>query len=388
MRFSGHTNEWQTKRIDTLFEFVPNNSISRDGLNYDGGVWKNIHYGDILTVFPTVLDIRDVHVPYISSPTFSSQSSLSTGDVVIADTAEDYTAGKALEVGISEGIKVVPGLHTIACHPKVSFAPGFLGYYLNSSAYKERLRPLIQGIKVYSISKSSLATTSISFPSHDEQYKIGLFLSIIDRRIAIQNKIIEELKTLELSLIDEVFSGVQNATVGEFAYEVSERNRDEAVESVYSVSNKSGFVPQNEQFEDKEVASTNKSNYKVVRSKTFAYNPARINVGSIGYFEGDEPVIISPMYVCFRVRGIEEGLLKQFFLSNAFYRQMQSRLEGSVRQCLTFDGMRTIKIHVPNRSDMKLLNLADLFRKKKEKESRILEKFLAQKSALLLQMFI
>ena len=194
LRFSGYTNEWQTKRIDTLFEFVPNNSISRDGLNYDGGVWKNIHYGDILTVFPTVLDIRDGHVPYISSPTFSSQSSLSTGDVVIADTAEDYTAGKALEVVISEGIKVVPGLHTIACHPKVSFAPGFLGYYLNSSAYKERLRPLIQGIKVYSISKSSLATTSISFPSYDEQYKIGLFLSIIDRRISVQNKIIDDKK--------------------------------------------------------------------------------------------------------------------------------------------------------------------------------------------------
>ena len=196
MRFSGHTNEWQTKRIDTLFEFVPNNSISRDGLNYDGGVWKNIHYGDILTVFPTVLDIRDGHVPYISSPTFSPQSSLSTGDVVIADTAEDYTAGKALEIVISEGIKAVPGLHTIACHPKVSFAPGFLGYCLNSSAYKERLRPLIQGIKVYSVSKSSLATTSISFPSYDEQYKIGLFLSIIDRRIAVQNKIIRSLESL------------------------------------------------------------------------------------------------------------------------------------------------------------------------------------------------
>ena len=205
MRFSGHTNEWQTKRIDTLFEFVPNNTISRDGLNYDGGGWKNIHYGDILTVFPTVLDIRDWHVPYISSATFSSQSSLSTGDVVIADTAEDYTAGKALEVVISEGIKAVPGLHTIACHPKVSFAPGFLGYYLNSSAYKERLRPLIQGIKVYSISKSSLATTSISFPSHDEQYKIGLFLSIIDRRIAVQNKIIEALGRLKKAIYERIF---------------------------------------------------------------------------------------------------------------------------------------------------------------------------------------
>lgn len=204
LRFSGHTNEWQTKRIDTLFEFVPNNSISRDGLNYDGGVWKNIHYGDILTVLPTVLDIRDGHVPYISSPTFSPQSSLSTGDVVIADTAEDYTAGKALEVVISEGIKAVPGLHTIACHPKVSFAPGFLGYYLNSSAYKERLRPLIQGIKVYSISKSSLATTSISFPSYDEQYKIGLFLSIIDRRIAVQNKIIEKYESLMNPIIEKL----------------------------------------------------------------------------------------------------------------------------------------------------------------------------------------
>ena len=204
LRFSGFTEEWQIESADSLFEVIPNNTISRDGLSYESGTWKNIHYGDILTLFPTLLDVNDARVPYISSASFNSKTALSSGDVVIADTAEDYTAGKALEVTGAEDIKTVPGLHTIACHPTRTFASGFLGYYLNSYAYRERIKPFIQGIKVYSISKGNFLRSALSFPSIPEQAKIGCFLSLLDQRIEVQNKIIEEreasIKAIFLSL--------------------------------------------------------------------------------------------------------------------------------------------------------------------------------------------
>ena len=174
-------------------------------MNYESGTWKNIHYGDILTLFPTLLDVNDVSVPYISSASFSSKAALSSGDVIMADTAEDYTAGKALEIIGAENTKTVPGLHTIACHPTRTFSSGFLGYYLNSFAYRERIKPFIQGIKVCSISKGNFLRSSLSFPSIQEQAKIGSFLSLLDKRIEVQNKIIEELLALKKALYNKVF---------------------------------------------------------------------------------------------------------------------------------------------------------------------------------------
>lgn len=220
MRFSGFTEEWQTECANSLFEVIPNNTISRDGLNYESGTWKNIHYGDILTLFPTLLDVNDVSVPYISSASFSSKAALSSGDVIMADTAEDYTAGKALEIIGAENTKTVPGLHTIACHPTRTFSSGFLGYYLNSFAYRERIKPFIQGIKVCSISKGNFLRSSLSFPSIQEQAKIGSFLSLLDKRIEVQNKIIEEreasIKSLFLSLDIGIKQEVRLRDIGEY----------------------------------------------------------------------------------------------------------------------------------------------------------------------------
>ena len=68
---------------------------------------------------------------------------------------------------------------------------------------------------------------------------------------------------------------------------------------VYSVNNQKGFIPQVEQFEDREVASKDKSNYREVSFNQFAYNPSRINVGSIAYLKEDINVIVSPLYVVF-----------------------------------------------------------------------------------------
>lgn len=219
LRFSGFTEEWQTESANSLFEVIPNNTISRDGLNYESGTWKNIHYGDILTLFPTLLDVNDVSVPYISSASFSSKTALSSGDVVIADTAEDYTAGKALEVIGAENTKTVPGLHTIACHPTRTFSSGFLGYYLNSFAYRERIKPFIQGIKVYSISKGNFLRSSLSFPSIQEQAKIGSFLSLLDKRIEVQNKIIRDLESQIVAINNRFFDSLQSVALFRDLYE-------------------------------------------------------------------------------------------------------------------------------------------------------------------------
>ena len=115
-----------------------------------------------------------------------------------------------------------------------------------------------------------------------EQNKIAQLLDKLNERIATQNKIIEDLKKLKCAIIETVYNGKgYEYRIGDIIEQVSQRNKRYLVNTVLSVNNKLGFINQDEQFEDRTVASEDTSNYKVVLKDDFAYNPARINVGSI-----------------------------------------------------------------------------------------------------------
>ena len=127
------------------------------------------------------------------------------GDIIIADTAEDYTAGKCTELFNVGSSKIISGLHTIPCRPKIKFAQKYLGYYTNSPAYRHQLLSLLQGIKVYSISKTNLSNTHISYPSLPEQQKIANFLFLVDARIEKQRQLVESLKKYKRGLLSAIF---------------------------------------------------------------------------------------------------------------------------------------------------------------------------------------
>lgn len=117
---------------------------------------------------------------------------------------------------------------------------------------------------------------------------------------------------------------------------------------VYSVTNSQGFVKQEEQFGKGTIAGNDRTNYKVVRYGTWAYNPARINVGSICRFK-DKLGLVSPMYVCFRLKteNLEDAIyLDYFFKSEQFRRQLKGKSEGGVRVLLTYENLSKIKIPV------------------------------------------
>ena len=199
LRFSEFAEKWEQRTFDETFLILSNNTLSRAELNYENGNYKNIHYGDVLIKFSAFIDVSSPDVPYINDENSSSKLDnilLQDGDIIIADTAEDFTVGKATEVENIDEIKVVSGLHTIPCHPKIKFSPRYLGYYVNSPAYHNQLIPFIQGVKVSSISKTLLKKTFISFPSLPEQTKIANFLSCLDKKIETQNKIISKYETL------------------------------------------------------------------------------------------------------------------------------------------------------------------------------------------------
>lgn len=91
---------------------------------------------------------------------------------------------------------------------------------------------------------------------------------------------------------------VKPKIVGQFISEISERNKEVKVTNVLSVTNSRGFIDQSQQF-DRTVASEDASNYKIVRKGQFAYNPSRVNVGSLDLLRNFDEGILSPMYVVF-----------------------------------------------------------------------------------------
>lgn len=179
---------WEQRKLGDCFEFLKNNTLSRAGLNGENGTARNVHYGDILIKFGDCLDGERSDLPFITDDTVLPKftgSILREGDVIFADTAEDEAAGKCVELRKLPKEPTISGLHTIPARPRFPFGTGYLGHYLNSDAYHRQLLPLMQGIKVISVSKASLQDTQVRFPGLSEQTAIGAALSEIDALITL-----------------------------------------------------------------------------------------------------------------------------------------------------------------------------------------------------------
>ena len=271
----------------------------------------------------------------------------------------------------------------------------FIEYYFSLANRANRyFKPIVRiGAKHdMKIGNQEVLTNQVVFPTVKEQEKIADFLSLLDERISTQNKIIEDLKKLKSAIIEIEYSPKTKTSshIGDFIVQTSKRNKDNAIQTILSISNRQGFIQQSEQFENRSVASDDTSNYKIVERNSFAFNPARINVGSIARLATFDRGIVSPMYICFRTKdNLFPEYLDYYFESKQFFTEIQKRLEGSVRQCLSFEGLCNIPLSIPTievqqQTGKRLSTLAQEIKL----EIDFLELLQKQKKFLLHQMFI
>ena len=209
IRFDGYTYDWEQRKLGEVLISLQNNTLSRADLSNETGIAKNVHYGDVLIKFGDVLDVSREQLPMIKDEKILDKykaSFLQNGDVIIADTAEDTTVGKCSEIAGLRDEVVLSGLHTIPYRPVEKFATGYLGYYLNSDAYHDQLIPLMQGIKVTSISKSAMKDTDIVYPkSTEEQAMIGSYFQSLDNLITLHQRKCDELKKMKKYMLQNMF---------------------------------------------------------------------------------------------------------------------------------------------------------------------------------------
>ena len=180
---------WEQRKLGEVFIYLRNNTLSREELNDEDGFAQSIHYGDVLIKYGECLNVSKVLLPYVDNKNIVNKFKkfyIQNGDIIIADTAEDETVGKCIEISGLVDHNIISGLHTIPLRPVNKFAYGYLGFYLNSNSYHNQLKPLMQGIKVTSISKNLLKTTTLNYPSNIQEQKIiGRYFDALNHLITL-----------------------------------------------------------------------------------------------------------------------------------------------------------------------------------------------------------
>ena len=249
VRFEEFSGEWEEKKLGEVYTFKVTNSFSRDKLNYNQGLVKNIHYGDIHTKFSILFDIRKEKVPYINLAInlekIKQEYYCQESDIIFADASEDLNdVGKSIEIFNLNNEKVLSGLHTLLARQKNNnFIKGFGGYLFKSIKIRKAIQREAQGTKVLSISANRLSNIKINFSeSKQEQQKIADTFSSLDNLIEAQTKKVELLKSHKKGLMQKLFprdgAKVPEVRFKEFSGEWEEKKLGELCKTA-----KSGGTP-------------------------------------------------------------------------------------------------------------------------------------------------
>lgn len=413
LRFPEFSGEWEEKKINEIFEFIPTNSFSRANLNYEYGKVKNIHYGDIHTKFTTNLDCKKVEIPYINSDVDLSkikpQSYCKNGDLVIADASEDYDdIGKAIELRNVNDDKVLAGLHTFLFRDKSGLTvEGYRGFMLLNNDIKLQIKKIATGISVLGISKTNLSELNLKIPSLSEQEKIASFLSKVDSKIDLLEKKQELWETYKKGMIQQIFSQKlrfkdengedypdwEETKFSDILFE--HKTKSTGNEEVFSVSVHKGLVNQVEHL-GRTFAAQDTSKYNLVKPGDIVYTKSPTGdfpLGIIKQSKLDKNVIVSPLYGVFSPINTDLGLiLDSYFESpintkNYLHPIVQKGAKNTMNISNNTFLSRSLILSIHEKEQSQIANFLSTIAKKIEithKESELVKKF---KKGLLQQMF-
>ncbi|WP_315425083.1 restriction endonuclease subunit S [Capnocytophaga sputigena] len=263
----------------------------------------------------------------------------------------------------------------------------YLVYYLKNDRMQYDILVKAGNSTIPDLNHSDFYTLQIVIPPLEEQEKIAEILLSCDKAIRLTTQIITQLKQRNQGLAQQLLTGEKSnyKAIGKYIKEISNRNSNLQVKKVLSVTNSKGFINQSEQF-GRELASSDVSNYKIVSKGQFAYNPSRVNVGSIDLLQDSEMGILSPMYIVFETK--EDYLLSKFLYyhlkSNSFLVRIPTYVQGSVRDTLSFKALSEMEFFIPNiekqKKVTKILDTAHQELKLYEQKLQLLQ---AQKKTLM-----
>ena len=363
LRFKGFTDPWEQRKLGDISEIKTGPFGST--LHADDYVSDGI---PIITTehFKTgSLPTDKYGLPQVSENDFSRLSAyiLNAGDIVFSRVGSvDINA----LITPFQSTWLFSG-RVLRVRPQNKNSSQFLHTLLETEDVKNDIRTRAVGQTMPSINTEILKTTPLRLPESTlEQEQLGKYFLNLDTLITLHQRKYEKLVNIKKSMLDKMFPK-NGASVPEIRFKgftdlweqrkfsditfpAGEKNRDNLPLESYSITNEHGFIPQDEKFENGgTMREADKRMYYIVSPNSFAYNPARINVGSIGYQNTGKDVIVSSLYEVFKTSDdVDDRLLWHWFKSPDFQKLIFQLQEGGVRLYFYYDKLCMGTVSLPS----------------------------------------
>lgn len=376
--------EWEIKKLGDLGQVLSGLTYSPNDVDTEGVlVLRSSNIQDDQLVFEDNVFVKNNHLNY---------NKVKENDILICvrNGSKSLIGKNAIITKKHEGIAF--GAFMTVYRSSIN---SYLYHCFKSAIYKNYIKQNL-GATINSINGTDLKGFKFPIPPFYEQQKIAQILSTWDKAIQETNNIIKALEKRNKVLAFLLLTGKKRLNgyndnweklkFADITRRISRRNKNLIDAEVYSVTNSKGFVLQSEHFEGK-IAGEDLANYKIIKKGEFAYNPARINVGSLAYF--DCPVgIISSLYVCFEAtKKVLDLFLLAYLKTDYVNSRINSLGEGGVRIYLWYELFSKIKINLPPIEEqngiIKVLNTAN---EELQQYKQKLENLKQQKKGLMQQL--
>ena len=404
LRFPEFTGEWKEERLSEIADIYKGAGISKDQLSDNGE--PCILYGELYTKYKTETITEVISRTDIDNTKLVRSKA---NDVIIpcsGETAEDIATARCV---IKDGILLGGDLNIIRLH---NYDGSFVSYQLNGKR-KYDIAKVAQGVSVVHLYGEHLEGVKTVNPYLAEQKKISRFLSLLDERIAVQNRLIEDLKKLRCAIIENVFCSpnhnesalrfkgntdpLSTYRMEDFCSRITRKNKDNQCSLVLTIAAQYGLVDQ-ESFFNKTVASENLAGYYLLHKGEFAYNrsySAGYDWGAVKRLEKYPEGVLSTLYICFKIdeSAVDSDYLAYYFESTKWHKGLSDiagegarnhgLLNVSVNEYFNtrhrFHCMREQKI---------IASMLNVISQKENDEIALYDNYQKQKQYLLRKMFI
>lgn len=381
MRFPEFEGEWKKEQLGDTADFSKGAGISKEQLSEKGE--PCILYGELYTKYKSEV-IYDI----ISKTDIDSTKLVRSqaNDVIIpssGETAEDIATARCV---LKNNILLGGDLNIIRLH---NHSGSFMSYQLNGKR-KYDIAKVAQGVSVVHLYAEHLKGVNTYNPCMEEQEKIARLLSLLDERIATQNKIIEDLKKLKSAIIEKLYSKIQGKeySYGQLFEVINERNKQMEYSNILAASQEKGMVNRDDLNLDIQFERSNIDIYKIVRKGDYV-----IHLRSFqgGFAFSNMTGVCSPAYTILRPSTLlEYGYLSYYFKSYRFIKSLIIVTYG-IRdgRSISVEEWLNLKISIPSKEhQLHILKVLRSFDLKIENEETYASCLSNQKQYLLRQMFI
>lgn len=407
LRFPEFQGEWEELGLSELLDFK--NGLNPKPDKFGKGI-KFISVMDILNNAVITYDCIKASVDVTEKEL--SDFSVEKGDILFQRSSETLEDVGRANVYMDDKTAVFGGF-VIRGKKKGEYDPRYFNYLLRSPFARKRIIPMGAGAQHFNIGQEGLSKVKLHFANIEEQKKIGKMLSLLDERIATQNKIIEDLKKLKSAIVEKVFcspnqeypmcriEGFEHALstykMSDFSSRIASKNKDSKCSLVLTIAAQYGLVNQ-ESFFNKSVASDNLTGYYLLHKGEFAYNrsySAGYDWGAVKRLDNYDEGVLSTLYICFKINEtiVDSDYLAYYFESSKWHKGLSdiagegARNHGLLNVSITdyFNTKHRFPVIEEQKAIAKMLNTIT----EKERKATLLgECYQKQKQYLLCQMFI